>query len=556
MNASCPSVPWQTHAHDHHYIVFEFLQQCAIQCFAIKAFDEPRKPWLSEAAWALMIKRRELRHARTAILRELNVMRKYHIFSSWRRGAPIAASTADFIHFQLVDGDYKLLYSYQWLRSYDAPIRDQVKIDRCEHFTNLAVKADTAARENNTKVVYAIAKELAPAKERKAPMLALEDGSFAKSYGEIRQRWMRHHAEKLGGEIISPEQLLEKNLRLQALRFDRHIGTDLEYELLPSLIGLAHLVARSSSGKGCGEDVLPYELLKTLPQEIARILWPIMLKCATRFQEPLAWKGGMLAELLKKSGCISKCSDHRGILISDASGKTWHTTVRSCLSKPFSASARETQYGGIAHRGTDFCSLALRSYFNIAETSGRCAIAMFVDVIGAFDALIRRFVSDERADDIRVIAIIQQLGLPPSVMHDFVESLSEASISILPSLGVSAHLAAIIEDALSCTWHTVQGCEEMTEPVTGCKPGDPLADMLFCFLMIKVLRKIDANLKNAGISFTMPPLKALVATTMSFYSNDDELVHSDATYADDSVFMSQLSLLLLQPCPWLTTSQA
>ena len=188
-----------------------------------------------------------------------------------------------------------------------------------------------------------------------------------------------------------------------------------------------------------------------------------------------------------------------------------------------------------------YCSLALRSYFNIAETSGRCAIAMFVDVIGAFDALIRRFVSDERADDIRVIAIIQQLGLPPSVMHDFVESLSEASISILPSLGVSAHLAAIIEDALSCTWHTVQGCEEMTEPVTGCKPGDPLADMLFCFLMIKVLRKIEADLKNAGISFVMPPLKAVVAATVSFHSNDDELTHSDATYADDSVFMSQLT---------------
>ena len=195
---------------------------------------------------------------------------------------------------------------------------------------------------------------------------------------------------------------------------------------------------------------------------------------AIRLQEPLAWKGGMLAELLKKTGNASNCSDHRGILISDASGKLWHTSVRASAKGIFSKEARDTQYAGVAHRGTDFCSLAVKSYFCIAEGCKKSAVALFVDVIGAFDTLIRRYVCDERADDIRVIAVLQALGLPPSVLHEFIASIQEDSISVLPSLGAQRHLAAIIEDTLSCTWHTIQGCGEVTEPVTGCKPATHL----------------------------------------------------------------------------------
>ena len=73
------------------------------------------------------------------------------------------------------------------------------------------------------------------------------------------------------------------------------------------------------------------------------------------------------------------------------------------------------------------------------------------------------------------------------------------------------HLAAVIEDSLSCTWHTIQGCSEVTEPATGCKPGDRLADLLFGFLNITVLRDIDDQLSEAGITYTIPRLPDDVA---------------------------------------------
>ena len=135
----------------------------------------------------------------------------------------------------------------------------------------------------------------------------------------------------MGGTLVSADDLLKKNLELQDERFIRGIGIELLIELIPSLQELAQLIALGKAGIGCGEDVLPHEVFKTLPAEFARLPWPLMLKCATRLQEPIAWKGGVLAELIKKGGTLQKCADHRGILISHSAGKLWRSTVRSNL---------------------------------------------------------------------------------------------------------------------------------------------------------------------------------------------------------------------------------
>eukprot|EP00969_Alexandrium_andersonii_P246934 10913144-Alexandrium_andersonii.AAC.1 len=48
--------------------------------------------------------------------------------------------------------------------------------------------------------------------------------------------------------------------------------------------------------------------------------------------------------------------------------------------------------GGLQGRATDVAAFHLRQFFKVARRSGRVAGALFVDVSGAFDAVIRQVV--------------------------------------------------------------------------------------------------------------------------------------------------------------------
>ena len=73
---------------------------------------------------------------------------------------------------------------------------------------------------------------------------------------------------------------------------------------------------------------------------------PIVAKAALRFEEPLAWKGGVCMELFNGEGPTLQCKSYRDVLLSDVSGKLYHKALRSRVS-PFldgvEASGREAQ---------------------------------------------------------------------------------------------------------------------------------------------------------------------------------------------------------------------
>ena len=70
--------------------------------------------------------------------------------------------------------------------------------------------------------------------------------------------------------------------------------------------------------------------------------------------------------------------------------------------------------------------------------------------------------------------------------------------------------------------------------------GDPLADLLFGFLCIVVLRNIEADMDAAPISYVVPRLTDAVAKIVPFHDNAHPAKHMDAVYADDDVFMSRV----------------
>ena len=131
---------------------------------------------------------------------------------------------------------------------------------------------------------------------------------------------------------------------------------------LPTLSEITAIMRKGKCRRGHGEDGLPAELFAAFPEELGRMMWPLWLKATARIEEPLAWKGGMLAELMKAGGAPLDCDGYRGIFVTDVAGKQLHGWYRRCLMPSYRTITRPTQFGDVEHMGTDFCSHMARAY--------------------------------------------------------------------------------------------------------------------------------------------------------------------------------------------------
>ena len=125
------------------------------------------------------------------------------------------------------------------------------------------------------------------------------------------------------------------------------------------------------------------------------------------------------------------------------------------------------------------------------------------------------------------------MHLLPAYLHEFVDTVRREDTNVLREAGVSQHLRALITDAHACTWHSVQGLEEITMDTVGSKPGDPLGSILFNYLAVSVLGEVAKRSEAAGLLATLPPACGDLSRVQAV---NGPLPLSDVTYADDSVF--------------------
>ena len=126
--------------------------------------------------------------------------------------------------------------------------------------------------------------------------------------------------------------------------------------------------------------------------------------------------------------------------------------------------------------------------------------------------------------------IFQTMKLPASALEEFLANvgsgdvISRSTESDLMAEGIGANL--------SHTWFAIQGGSAVQAPATGSRPGDPNADLLFSFIMSKILASIRQRARQADI-----PLEA---------SGDfGDMIHY-AAWVDDVAFavFSEATLLL------------
>ena len=89
---------------------------------------------------------------------------------------------------------------------------------------------------------------------------------------------------------------------------------------------------------------------------------------------------------------------------------------------------------------------------SMAPRTPHSVAALMLDVIGAFDAVIRECTLSTQPFDIDVARLLTSLGFGPEIMHDLANCI--ANNSIIRDSGISGHTAVLIAEAYQNTWYT------------------------------------------------------------------------------------------------------
>eukprot|EP00969_Alexandrium_andersonii_P014889 650299-Alexandrium_andersonii.AAC.1 len=63
--------------------------------------------------------------------------------------------------------------------------------------------------------------------------------------------------------------------------------------------------------KAPGEDGIPADVWRAIPQQAVAELQPLLAKCTLYGREPLAWQGGQLHQIYKGAGPPNQHAAHR-----------------------------------------------------------------------------------------------------------------------------------------------------------------------------------------------------------------------------------------------------
>ena len=249
------------------------------------------------------------------------------------------------------------------------------------------------------------------------------------------------------------------------------------------------MLRRNKTGRATGVDPFTFDLYHHHAAELALHSYPLLLKVWLWGEEPVQFKGGPMA-LLPKRPCPSTVQHFRGILLLPTVAKGFHALLRQKVIQILGPQRLPGQLGGFPQQEVLYGSHAFRLLGRAATSRGFSLGVLFVDLSTAFHSLIRDLNCSERLQF--VIDSLRSGG------HS-AEALQLGSE--IPGLGremnAPAYLVRLFQNIHSATWMTV-GAHGFLQTNKGTRPGSPLADATFHFIMYDVSKSLRDFLEQAG----------------------------------------------------------
>ena len=479
--------PWRTSVDEHVFRLLRTHQRLMHKC-SIPRVRRPRQPFITEGTLQLVKFRRHTRGITRSLGASCRLQDLRHLFGRWRSSVLKWRSL-------LVPGDavaeglcLRLAGAVRALQLSAGELQQFIRADKVAYLRTMADRFCYAAEEGDVQALYRALQCFRPNSGKRRHLHPLEGirglhGQPLQSQAEVARRWSEHFGDIEGERIGTVEDL--------AKPYVEAYNTCVEQPLLRDLPTLQDWEASFSglhSKKSPGPGGLSAAFVNLDKPAMAAHSFSLCLKVAHQGREPLLWRGGRAFALYKGKGDARLCQSFRSILLSDLLAKRWHKLLRNMALPAFEAAKEDGQFGVCGGTTTSLLSLWVRACQNFLSNRSISHGFLFTDVKNAFYTVMRQFLLGN-SDPGQFATWARSVGMGEDHL-DLIAAMLLQDGESFPQ-HIPAFVRARIQDTLSCTWFLTSGddCPVLTSK--GTRPGDPLADLMFAFVLTGILR--DCN---------------------------------------------------------------
>ena len=380
-------------------------------------------------------------------------------------------------------------------------IRSQIRGSKKAYIEELGATFAAATTAKDIKALYAALRCLVPSASKRRSSTAgtavlRPDGRPFADHASRAEGWALYFAGIEGGRPVSWDSLASNE-----------VGRILEGQAapppalheLPTILDWERGCRRIQHGRAAGPDGIHSSLVKSALVPSMKLAFPLALKAAVGQAEPLRWRGGETLPLFKHKGDGRSFDNYRGILLSGLWGKRFHWWIRDSLLPHFTAHAPPLQCGVTGGHGTAHLSLLARTFQGLMRSKNVSHAVVFLDFRQAFYAVFRQFLTKHSHSPEGFLSFCSSMGVPEEHARTILQTLDlpdEDSITA----GLASHLKRRLGDALQNTWFSVRDAPSPIATAKGTRPGDPLADILFALILAPPLKRLNALLRETGLT--------------------------------------------------------
>eukprot|EP00435_Cladocopium_sp_Y103_P027077 s1060_g6.t1 len=308
-----------------------------------------------------------------------------------------------------------------------------------------------------------------------------------------------------GGERLPQEE--------QRMRWRRHLADLLSTELrvdimeVPSLCELENACRGVALAKASGLDEVPSDVCRRCPSATAKLLYSLMLKAGVQGQEALGHKGGFLIPIWKGKQSRDECAAFRSILLSSSLGKVMHKSLRSKQMTLYEKFLHPQQIGGRVGVPVVLGSHTVRAFQRLCAQSAQPSALLFIDLQEAFYRVLRPLVVDGPISDELLAVTAHRIGLDSGFLHDLHLALDQPCALLAAQL--PEHLRRALRALHTDTFFQLPGQRDLVVTQIGSRPGDSFADVIYGYLMARVLKDFTKELQHRNILFSLPVMDGL-----------------------------------------------
>ena len=182
-------------------------------------------------------------------------------------------------------------------------VKKKTKRDKKTYVEKLANEAEIAARQNNSRELYKITRQLAGKNKSTSRPIRDKQGNLLTKESLQLQRWKEYFQDILNRpppDSIPDIEEATEDLNINCGRISKE--------------EIKRAIKKLNLGKAPGIDNIPYDVLKADIGATTDVLYRVLNETWDKEEIPTEWKTGMLVTIPKK-GNLSECKNWRGIML-------------------------------------------------------------------------------------------------------------------------------------------------------------------------------------------------------------------------------------------------